>query len=175
MVPEGYFTEDHDVYLFFSAHSGAKLPNQHVIHNVRFYDIKHLHDTEDQDTEAEKRLFNAKPKDVVRQKIVTSDRVYTVDAYNQQIIRHNKYYSKIVSEFIANSEMIVQHLHNLPHHEIVSQLTDEAGKINQRFALMYQQFTQYESDVDKYKQYLEKVISDRDENRNKGHPSNKAN
>lgn len=47
MVPEGYFTEDHDVYIFFSSDSGPKLPNQHVIHNVRFYDIKHLHDSED--------------------------------------------------------------------------------------------------------------------------------
>lgn len=33
----------------------------------------------------------------------------------------------MVSEFIANSEMLVQHLGNLPHHEIISAITQEAN------------------------------------------------
>jgi hypothetical protein len=42
-------------------------------------------------------------------------------------------YSKLVAEFIANSETIVNHLHNLPHHEVVKNLTISAEKIASRF------------------------------------------
>jgi len=87
---------------------------------VRFYDLNHIHDSEEQDTADDKREFHGKAKDVLRQKIVTSDSKYTSDSYNRQLIYHNKLYSKVVSEFITNSEMIIQHLHNLPHHEVVT-------------------------------------------------------
>ena len=38
-------------------------------------------------------------------------------------------YSKLAAEFIANSETIVNHLHNLPHHEVVRNLTISAEKM----------------------------------------------
>lgn len=50
-------------------------------------------------------------------------------------------YSKLVADFIANSETIVSHLHNLPHHEIVRNLTISAEKIGARFQLLENQFT----------------------------------
>jgi len=50
--------------------------------------------------------------------------------------------------------MIIQHLHNLPHHEVVSQLTTEAAKINNRFGLMENQFSSYQADVKKYSDFL---------------------
>jgi len=78
-----------------------------LIHNIRFYDTNHIHDDEGQDTIDEKREFHGKHKDVMRQRIMTSDTQYNVDSYNSQLIRHNKLYSKIVSEFITNSEMII--------------------------------------------------------------------
>jgi len=56
-----------------AANSGQQIPNSHVIHNVRFYDTNHLHDSEEQDTAEEKREFHGKPKDVMRQKILSSD------------------------------------------------------------------------------------------------------
>ena len=81
-LPEHYFSEDHDIYMFISANSGEQIPNSHVIHNIRFYDTKHLHDGVEQDTPDEKRAFVGKPKDVMRQKILSSDRQYTIDSYN---------------------------------------------------------------------------------------------
>jgi len=81
-LPEHYFSEDHDVYMFLAGNAGPQIPNQHVIHNIRFYDTKHLHDSEGQDTEEEKRIFHGKPKDVMRQKILSSDTEYTIDSYN---------------------------------------------------------------------------------------------
>lgn len=42
-------------------------------------------------------------------------------------------YSKLAAEFIANSETIVNDLHNLPHHEVVRNLTISAEKIGGRF------------------------------------------
>ena len=77
LLPEHYFSEDHDIYLFLSADSGQQLPMAHHIHNIRFWDINHLHDSEGQDGADEKREFHAKAKDVLRQKIVSSQAVYT--------------------------------------------------------------------------------------------------
>jgi hypothetical protein len=64
--PEHYFSEDHDIYMFIAADSGPQIPQSHVIHNIKFWDTNHLHDTEDQDSAEEKREFHAKPKDVMR-------------------------------------------------------------------------------------------------------------
>lgn len=111
----------------------------------------------------------------MRQKILSSDREFTIDSYNAQLIRHNKLYSKVVSEFITNSEMIIQHLHNLPHHEVVNQLTTEAAKINNRFGLMQNQFSSYQKDVKKYSDYLKQIVKERDDKRNEGNPDNEAN
>jgi len=43
-LPKNYFSEDHDTYIFMAANTGEKIPNEHVIHEARFIDIKHLHD-----------------------------------------------------------------------------------------------------------------------------------
>ena len=65
-IPPFYFTVDHDSYIFFAANTGQNIPNQHLIHNVRFYDVNHLHDSEGQDNQDEKREFHGKAKDVMR-------------------------------------------------------------------------------------------------------------
>lgn len=80
---------------------------EHLIHNIRFYDTNHLHDEVDQDTADMKREFHGKNNDLIRERIMKNDNQFTVEAYNQQLIRHNKVYSKMASEFIANSEMII--------------------------------------------------------------------
>lgn len=85
-LPEDYFTQDHDTYLFFSAYSGSHesngIPNEHIIHNVKFYDTLHLHDKEGQDTADEKREFHGRKEDMIRERVVKSDATYTVEAYN---------------------------------------------------------------------------------------------
>jgi len=58
---------------------------------------------------------------------------YTIESYNQQLIKHNTLYSTLVSEFITNSETIVSHLNSLPHHEVASELAKEAATVNSRF------------------------------------------
>ena len=62
-----YFTEDHDAYIFLAAQSGTDVPNEHNIHNIRFYDINHLHDDEFLDSADEMRAFKAgKAQDHIR-------------------------------------------------------------------------------------------------------------
>lgn len=174
-LPDHYFSEDHDIYMFMSASSGQNIPNQHVIHNVRFWDTLHLHDSEGQDTAEELREFHGKANDIMRQRLISSDRKYTMDSYNAQLIRHNKLYSKVVSEFITNSEMMLHHLHHLPHQDVMSTMSEEAAQISSRFSLMMQQFDTYQSDVKKYQDYLEKVVKNRDDLRAEGNPNNPAN
>lgn len=53
-----------------------------LVHNVKFYDTNHLHDSLGQDSADEKREFHGKGKDVLRQKIMSSDTQYTQEAYN---------------------------------------------------------------------------------------------
>ena len=86
---------------------------------------------------------------------------YTMDSYNQQLVKHNKLYSTLVSEFIANQEMIISHLHNLPHHEVVKNMTDMATVINSRFGLLETQFTKYNDDVKSYRDYLKETVDQR--------------
>jgi hypothetical protein len=154
--------------MFFAADSGQQIANQNLIHNIRFYDTDHAHDKEGQDTSDEKRVFHAKDKENVRKRIVSSDRQFTIDSYNNQLIRHNKLYSKVVSDFIANSEMIIQYLHSLPQHEVMNKISMEANQINSRFSLIEEQFVQYEKDVRVYKDYLNDVIANRTVARSEG-------
>jgi hypothetical protein len=65
-----------------------------------------------------------KQKDLFRKGAMKNE--FTIESYNSELIRHNKLYSTLVSEFITNSEMIVQHLNNLPHHEVASELAKQA-------------------------------------------------
>lgn len=80
-IPEDYFTEDHDVYLFMAAQSGASIPNQHVVHEVRFYDTNHLHDMEEVNTAADLKEFSGKHVDQLIRKGKVQD-TYTADSYN---------------------------------------------------------------------------------------------
>ena len=143
-IPEDYFTEDHDAYIFFSGASGKSIPMEHAIHHVRFYDTNHIHDNQDQDTTDEKRDFHGNSRDMIRQKVMSSEQQYTVEAYNQQLIRHNKLYSKLVSEIIANSEMVILKLEELPQHEVVETISKDAEQISSRFSLLLDQFNGYE-------------------------------
>lgn len=144
-LPEDYFTEDHDLYFFLSAFSGVSIPQEHVIHNIRFWDTNHVHDSEGQDTTDDKRDFNAKPHDVMRERVMKSEQQYTTEAYNQQVIKHNKLYSKLVSEFIANSEMILKLLDSMPNHDVIRNIQQEANQISSRFSLMEEQFVNYQN------------------------------
>jgi hypothetical protein len=85
-----------------SANAGLKLPNEHIIHQIRFKDTKHLHDSEEVDSEEDKRAFVGKAVDMIRKGAIQKSDEFTTDAYNNQLIRHNKMYSSLVSEFIAN-------------------------------------------------------------------------
>ena len=75
------------------ANTGEKIPNEHVIHEVRFIDIKHLNDVINQDSVADRKPFSGKAQDVIRKGVVQSHDQYTIDAYNTQLIKHNKLYS----------------------------------------------------------------------------------
>jgi len=97
--------------------------NGQYITEARFKDIKHLHDQVSQAEENENRKFfknTQKQKDLFRKGAMKTD--FTIESYNQQLIKHNQLYSTLVSEFITNSETIVQHLNSLPHHEVASDL-----------------------------------------------------
>lgn len=106
-VPDDYFTEDHDIYLFMSANAGVKIPNEHIIHQIRFKDTNHLHDNEEVDTEDDKRAFTGKAVDMIRKGAIQKNEDFTFESYNKQLIRHNKMYSTLVSEFISNQETII--------------------------------------------------------------------
>lgn len=93
---------------------------------------------------------------------------YTMDSYNQQLVKHNKLYSTLVSEFIANQETIIQHMHNLPNHEVVKNLTEMATVINSRFGLLETQFTKYNEDVKNYRDYLKGITEQRMNRRYEG-------
>lgn len=81
-LPKNYFTEDHDTFLFMAANTGEKIPNEHVIHEVRFVDKKHLHDSDEIDTSDDRRPFSGKYQDIIRKGVVQSHDQYTIDAYN---------------------------------------------------------------------------------------------
>lgn len=164
-----FFTEDHDAYIFLSAFSGSGSPNEHLIHNIRFYDINHLHDDQVLDSADELKPFKSgKAQDQIRKGHVQMKQEYTLDSYNQQLVKHNKLYSTLVSEFIANQEMIIQHMHNLPNHDIIKNLTGMATNINSRFGLLETQFTKYDTDVKNYRDYLKGITDARVDKRYEG-------
>lgn len=52
-----FFTEDHDTYIFMAAQSGTDTPNEHAIHNIRFYDIDHMIKDDFHDSKSEMLPF----------------------------------------------------------------------------------------------------------------------
>jgi len=103
-LPEDYFSIDHDTYLFVAANSGLQFANEHVIHAIRLIDVKHLHDSEEINTKEDLKPFTGKAQDVIRKGAIQKHDSFTVDSYNQQQVKHSKLYSKLVAEFMANSE-----------------------------------------------------------------------
>mmetsp|Transcript_35149 Transcript_35149/g.53884 ORF Transcript_35149/g.53884 Transcript_35149/m.53884 type:complete len:210 (+) Transcript_35149:525-1154(+) len=160
-LPEDYFSEGHDTYLFISAFSGSGISNEHIIHKIRFTDPHHLHDGDDQDTDEDRKEFFGKAKDVIRKGAITQYDEFTIESYNKQLVRHNKLYSKIVSDFISNSETIISHLAKLPHHDVVEAMAEEADNIKSKFAMLNEQFTAYNTDMASYKKYLHDVLAER--------------
>lgn len=65
-LPENYFSIDHDTYIFISANTKDKIPNEHLLHEIRFIDKNHLHDSEEIDSSDDMRPFTGKAKDVIR-------------------------------------------------------------------------------------------------------------
>ena len=161
--------------MFMSGYSGEQIPMEMAIHNVRFFDINHLHDTQDQDTENDKREFHAKGKDVLRQKVLSSDSAYTTESYNQQLIRHNKLWSKIVSDFISNSETLMDHLHNLPQSDMVDKIFESLTDISSKFQNLDNDFTDYDKNMNNYNDYLDKLLKQRLKTRLDGNLDNQHN
>lgn len=146
-LPDDFFSKDHDTFVFMAANSGNEFPNEHVVHEIRLIDVKHLHDGEEVDSTQDLKPFTGKAHDVIRKGAIQKHDQFTVESYNQQQVKHSKLYSKLVASFISNSEQIITHLHNLPHHDVIKNLTEQAQQMSGRFALMNQQFTQYNKDI----------------------------
>jgi hypothetical protein len=72
-MPEDFFTEDHDSFIFMAAFSGQGVANEHLLHRVRFRDTRHLHDTEEVDTDADREAFTGKQKDILRKGALKQD------------------------------------------------------------------------------------------------------
>ena len=122
-MPKDYFTVDHDTYIFVAAKSGDAIPNEHVVHGIRFHDSDHVHDDEEEDKAADLKAFSGKYNDIVRKRAISSQETFTVDSYNKELIRHNQIYSQLVSDFSSNSETMISHLNNLPHEEIIKNMS----------------------------------------------------
>ena len=65
-LPDDYFSEGHDTYLFIAGYSGKGIAHEHLIHKIRFIDPHHLHDSEDQDSDEDQVPFSGKAKDIIR-------------------------------------------------------------------------------------------------------------
>lgn len=52
-IPDDYFTTDHDIYMFIAGSAGNEIPSMQSIHEIRFYDTDHLHDSEEVDSKAD--------------------------------------------------------------------------------------------------------------------------
>ncbi len=100
---------------------------------------------------------------------------FTTEPYNKQLVRHNKLYSKIVSDFISNSETIISHLEKLPHHDVVTAMSEEADNINSKFAMLNEQFQNYNTDMASNKKYLQEVLAERQKLRSEGDITNPGN
>ena len=140
---------------------------------MRFFDTNHLHDNEEVDNMDDLKPFNGRHEDQLRKGNIQSEDQFTSESYNKQLIKHNKMYSTVVADFISNSETIVKHLHNLPHHELMSNMTELATRIDSRFGRLAGQFDKYKEDLESYKDYLVKTNAERvDERMNKEAESN---
>lgn len=91
------------------------------------------------------------------------------------MIRHNKLYSKLASDFIANSETLIAKLEDMPNHENVKNITMETQQINSRFTLIGDQFSNYKKEIEKYKDFIDGVLKNRVEVRGEGNKDNRAN
>jgi hypothetical protein len=83
-LPEDYFSKDHDTYMFIASYSGHQFMNEHVIHGIRFIDVKHLHDSEEINSKDDLKPFAGKPNDVIRKGAILKHDKFTVESYNQQ-------------------------------------------------------------------------------------------
>lgn len=117
-LPEEFFSEEHETFIFISAKAGEQHANQHVLHHIRFKDIKHLHDDEEINTPEDEKVFHGKAHDIMRKKAMHSSAVHTVSSYNQLQVQHNELYSTLVAKFISNSERVIANLERLPGPEI---------------------------------------------------------
>lgn len=68
-----YFTEDHDIYFFLAAHSNDQVPNEHIIHEIRFFDTNHLHDNEEVDNMDDLKPFTGRHLDQLRKGNIQSE------------------------------------------------------------------------------------------------------
>lgn len=164
-LPEDYFSEEHDSFMFISAYSGDKIPNEHIIHGVRFHDSHHVHDEDEVDKAADLKPFSGRYNDIVRKRAIDSRETWTVDSYNKELLRHNQIYSQLASDFIANSETIIRHLGDLPHHEVIQNMTQTSESMKARFSMLNSQFTDYNTDIKTYKEHIENGVNARDMSR----------
>jgi len=164
-LPEDYFSEEHDSFMFISAYSGEKIPNEHIIHGIRFHDSHHVHDADEKERAADLKPFAGKYNDIVRKRAIDSKETFTVDSYNKELIRHNQIYSQLASDFIANSETIIRHLADLPHHEVIQNMTKTSESMKARFSMLNSQFTEYNTDIKAYTEHIENGVNARDMSR----------
>ena len=101
----------------------------------------------------------------MRKRAIESQETYTVDSYNKELIRHNSIYSELVSYFISNSETMISHLNNLPHEDIIKNMSRQSDIIKSRFTMLNEQFTTYDKDIRNYKNHISGIIDDREEKR----------
>ena len=114
-MPDDFFSKDHETFLFIAASSGTnRLANRHEINRISFKDIEHLHDDDELLEPEDQRSWVAKGTDLMAIKQHDQFGEHTIASYNNEQIKHNKLYSELVAEFIANSERIVKNLHSLP-------------------------------------------------------------
>jgi len=57
---------------------------------------------------------------------------------------------------------MIKHLHQLPSNEIIKNLTYEAQGMAGRYAHLNLQFTQYKTDISKYKNTLQNTLKERE-------------
>ena len=90
----GYFVEDHESFIFMAASTQNYFANGQYITETRFKDIKHLHDSVSETEALNNRKFfkkTQKQKDLFRKGAMKTD--FTIESYNQQLIKHNQLYS----------------------------------------------------------------------------------
>ena len=65
-MPEDFFSQDHETFIFVAAHSGSnRLANRHEVNRISFKDIEHLHDDEELLDDAMTRSWVGKGADLM--------------------------------------------------------------------------------------------------------------